>query len=88
MLDIILENNEFEFNGKYYRQKTGVPMGSRASPELCDLRMYEILKEIFSEFQRHENIMLNCKYRDDGFLLYNAQGLDSHWRGFEPPWGK
>ena len=31
-----------------YRQKIGVPMGGAASPELADLRMFEVLENILA----------------------------------------
>lgn len=78
LLDIILNNNEFEFNGKYFVQKTGVPMGCKSSPEICDIRISEILSNIFAQFHGYRNILLNCKYRDDGAILYNGPEEDIH----------
>ena len=72
LLDIVLQNNEFEFNGTLYRQKIGVPMGSPASPSLTDIRMFEIITEIINTFQ-HKNLIIHLSiYRDDGFILFTG----------------
>lgn len=47
LLKILLENNEFEFNGNLYKQILGTSMGAVPSPEICDLRLFDI----------HENII-------------------------------
>ena len=30
IIDVVLENNDFEFNGKHYRQKQGTAIGSKS----------------------------------------------------------
>ena len=72
LLKLILENNEFFFNNKKYRQKIGVPMGGAASAELADIRMFEILKNIVQKFEHREKIIMCSRYRDDGFFYYNG----------------
>ena len=56
LLKIVLENNEFEFNGQIYRQLVGLAMGAKMSPSLSDLRMFEIISEILQQFSHSENI--------------------------------
>lgn len=46
LLKILLENNEFEFNGNLYKQILGAIMGAVPSPEICDLRLFDILENI------------------------------------------
>ena len=41
-------------------------MGSISSPEICDIRAYEVIKGILEE-----NILFLCRFRDDGFILFN-----------------
>ena len=72
LLNIVLKNNEFEFNGKLYRQKIGVPMGSPASPSLTDIRMFEIITELVNTFPYKNKIIHLSIYRDDGFILYSG----------------
>lgn len=71
-LEIILKNNEFTFNSKTYRQRTGVPMGGAASAELADIRMFEILEHILSKYSHRDKIAFCGRYRDDGFILFNG----------------
>ena len=48
-------------------------MGGSASAELADIRMYEILENIFTKFNHRNNIIFCTRYRDDGFLLYKGK---------------
>ena len=70
LLRLVLENNISEFNVKYYKQIIGAVMGEVPSPEICDIRMYEITAEILSQFDKHNNIIFYGRFRDDGFIIY------------------
>ena len=72
LLNIILENNEFEFNGQLYRQKIGLPMGNPANPTLTDIRMFEIITNIINQFPHREQILHLSIYRDDGFIIFSG----------------
>ena len=41
-----LSNNEFTFHGKSYRQIIGASMGAVASPEICDIAIYNHINPI------------------------------------------
>ena len=44
LVRFVLENN---FNKKkYYKQKIGASMGSKCSPEITDIRTFEVIREI------------------------------------------
>lgn len=49
LLLLCLKNSYFTFNGKYYRQKRGLPMGNVLSPLLSDLFMQEYINNKLSE---------------------------------------
>ncbi|XP_069102132.1 uncharacterized protein [Argopecten irradians] len=70
LLKILLENNEFQFGKQYYKQVIGAAMGAVPSPEICDLRMYEILKCIIERYPYRNSILLHYRYRDDGFMVF------------------
>lgn len=57
LLHIILNNNEFTFEGKMYRQILGIPMGGSASGELADLRMYQIFENILRKYKHKKSIL-------------------------------
>lgn len=78
LLRTILENNEFTFNEKTYRQKIGVPMGGSSSAELADIRMFEILESILNKFIHKDKILFCTRYRDDIFMLYNGPEHEIH----------
>ena len=72
LLRILITETEFSYNGRYYRQVVGASMGAIPSPEICDIRMLELLREILPRFRHHDKILLNKKYRDDGLILFHG----------------
>ena len=53
---LILENNEFQFNGNLYKQVIGAPQGGILSPTATDLHLPVILKMILNTFQYRNSI--------------------------------
>ncbi|CAF1924029.1 unnamed protein product [Rotaria magnacalcarata] len=47
LLILALKNSYFQFNGKFYKQKTGLPMCNTLSPTLPDIYMNEYKKNIY-----------------------------------------
>ena len=78
LLRVVLENNVFEFNSKVYKQIIGCAMGSKCSPSVCDIRMYEITTEIVNKFPHRSNILYHGRYRDDGFIIYRGDEIEIH----------
>ena len=72
LLRCVLENNYFEFDGKYYKQIIGCSMGAIPSPEISDMRMYEITRYIESQFQYSNKILFHGRFRDDGFIIFDG----------------
>ncbi|VDI58610.1 Hypothetical predicted protein [Mytilus galloprovincialis] len=50
-------------------------MGNSLSPEITDLRVYEVLNSILRTFQHKQKISSLYRFRDDGFFIYN-EGTD------------
>ena len=48
LLKLILHWNRFSFNGNYYLQTTGVAMGQKCAPELCDIMFHSLDKKLIS----------------------------------------
>ena len=72
LIKTVLQNNFFEFNGKYYKQIIGCAMGSTVSPEVSDIRMYQITQHIMHNFQHVDKVIFHGRYRDDGFIIFNG----------------
>lgn len=72
LIKTALENNYFEFNGKYYKQIIGWAMGSTVSPEVSDIRMYQITQFIMREFEHSDKVIFHGRYRFDGFMIFNG----------------
>ncbi len=72
LLEILLTRTEFEYDGRFFRQTIGASMGAVPSPEICDLRMFNLLKEILADFEYRDQILLHKKYRDDGLIIFDG----------------
>lgn len=78
LLRILITQTEFTYNGRFFRQTVGASMGAIPSPEICDIRMLELLREILPRFPHRHRILLNKKYRDDGLLVFNGTAAEAH----------
>ena len=47
-------------------------MGSKCSPEICDVRAFEVIQEILNTFDNKNKITFFGRYRDDGLLTYSG----------------
>ena len=73
LLQLVLENNYFTFDNKVYKQRLGVAMGAAPSPEICDIRMFEITQDIINNKYQHKNkIKHHVRFRDDGMMVFYA----------------
>ena len=68
-----LSNNEFTFHGKSYRQIIGASMGAVASPEICDIAIYNHINTILENSSIREKILFHKRIRDDGILIVKAK---------------
>ncbi|CAF4179311.1 unnamed protein product [Rotaria sp. Silwood2] len=77
LLDLTLKNSYFQFNGKFYKQKTGLPMGNTLSPILADIYMDEYQKQHLHEVNIPNKIW---RYVDDILIItkMNKPELDQY----------
>ena len=74
LLEVVLTNNHFEFNGKHYHQVSGTAMGTKLVPSYANLSMPK-----FKEKYVYTNPLqpkLWKKFIDDFFLIW-THGMDS-----------
>jgi len=75
----VLFKNFTQFDGLYWQQKAGLPMGSSASPELCNFYMSNVEDEISKNLSDslHE-FPIWLRYIDDIFCIHIGEksGLD------------
>ena len=50
-LDFIMNSTKFNFNGKFYKQKFGTPIGSVYSPILAEIVMEDLEKTVFERLE-------------------------------------
>ena len=75
LIRLCVNNNVFEFNGQYFRQKFGVAMGSPLSPVLAGLYMEYYETELLPTLTVQPALWL--RYVDDVFALWpNDENFD------------
>ncbi|XP_067613386.1 uncharacterized protein [Eurosta solidaginis] len=70
----IRDNRYFSFNNKIYEQRSGMPMGSPASPVIADIVMEDLLQK-FEEDSHHKPRLLT-KYVDDLFAIVKTDAVE------------
>jgi hypothetical protein len=65
LLRVVLGSTVFTFNGRWYKQKSGLPIGSRISGLLATIFMDEIEKRLIPELP----IAVYARYVDDTLIL-------------------
>ena len=68
LLEILLKNNDFEFDGQLYLQIFGTAMGKRFSPHLADLYLIPLDNAIRYGFRLQP--LLYFRFLDDTFLVW------------------
>ncbi len=74
LLSLMVEDFFFTWHGVLYKQRKGLPMGSRLSPILANIFMEEIENTVFRTLIIKPIIYL--RYVDDIFIIYNQNELD------------
>lgn len=86
LLKEVLEQNYFEFNGKFYDQQDRLAMDSPLFGILSDLYLYQIENElIFSDKNKLKDKIVYHRYMDETMKLFNDNGgqLNKRWGIFE-----
>ena len=70
---LVLTNNFFVFNNRYFRQIKGVAMGTIVGPSIANLYIYTLEKKWLTI----QNPLLFSRYIDDLFIiLFSKENLD------------
>ncbi|KAI5692681.1 hypothetical protein M8J77_022402 [Diaphorina citri] len=70
LLTLVLSNNYFQFEDKFYKQKGGLPMGSPLSPVLAEILMQHFENRFI--LNHSEDVGFCVRYVDDGFLIWKS----------------
>ena len=68
LLELTLQNNFFQFNGKFYHQTLGIAMGTPSECTVSDIFIGAFVKKAFSSCQLLPS--LYRQYRDDGLGVW------------------
>jgi len=79
-IDMVLSSTSFVFNGKFYEQIFGSPMGSPLSPIIADI----VMDDLENTCLRNMDFSVRTYYRyvDDIFLIIPSTKLDSLLNSF------
>ena len=69
LLRIVLYRNSFEFNNEFFAQISGVPMGQRSSPSICNLVVHILEKKILN-LSPHIHTLF--RFMDDTLVFFTA----------------
>ena len=69
LLKLVLYRNAFEFNGEFYLQVSGCPIGLRSNPSLCCLVVNELVEKIKN---LDKNVHSFNIFMDDSFLTWTG----------------
>lgn len=73
ILRLQLQNNEFCFGKNVYKQTIGCSMGAVSSPEVSDIRAYQIIENILQKYPFKNQIKSHFRYRDDGLIIFECK---------------
>ena len=68
LLQVVLTNNYFDFNGKHYHQKSGTAMGTKLAPSYANLFMSKFEQD--NVYTYHLQPTLWKRFIDDIFLIW------------------
>ena len=72
LFKLVVSQNYFKFNSKFYEQTNGLAMGSPLSPLLADLFMSNIVKLIMDSELSKKHILFWYRYVDDIFACFKG----------------
>ena len=70
LIEIVLQNNVFEFNGKYYLQKQGTAMGTKMAPAYANIFMRNLEPKL--QAVGKDNILTWKRFIDDIFIVWTG----------------
>ena len=80
LLEVVLVNNIFEFNGELFKQVIGTAMGAKPAPDLANLFMAEIDAEIVRLAENNPKMKLKYfkRFLDDLYFVVNCTTKELH----------
>ncbi|XP_058820994.1 uncharacterized protein LOC131683172 [Topomyia yanbarensis] len=79
----VLEASFFQYDGKFYDQTFGVPMGSPLSPVVANIVMEKLEKDAIEKLkQKNISLVVYRRYVDDCFVVGRANEIETVVRTF------
>ena len=70
LAELVLKNNNFEFNGRHFLQKRGTAIGTRMAPAYANIFMHDLESQLLDLAQVKPYLWL--RYIDDIFMIWTA----------------
>ena len=70
-----LQSGHCQFEGKIYKQKNGLAIGSSLSPIVAEIVLYKLFSDSGAVFS-NDVIKFKIKYVDDGFFILLQDSLE------------
>ena len=71
LAELVLKNNNFEFDGKHFLQKRGTAIGTRMAPAYANLFMHDLESQLLDLAPVKPYLWL--RYIDDVFMIWTAR---------------
>jgi hypothetical protein len=73
LLEVVMENNFFEYDGKFYRQVNGLAMGTSCAPAVANLHLALMEDKLIRPVpEAKEGLIFYVRYIDDIFAVYKG----------------
>ena len=77
LINFCMNNNIFTFNGQYFKQISGAPMGCKLSPIIAEALVSKIFEQAIVSYSSYIKL---CKfYVDDSILIINRSKVDNFY---------
>ena len=71
LINFCMVNTSFSFDGKFYTQKSGAPMGSNLSPIIAEALVSSIFEQAYTSFNQKPKFLRF--FVDDSFIIINKR---------------
>jgi hypothetical protein len=75
ILEMILNQNYFQYNDKFYKPKSAIAMGSPISGIMAEIFLHHLEQRKVILLLEYKNIIYYNRYVDDIFIIYNQSKI-------------
>jgi len=76
LLNVIIEQNYFQYNNQYFKPEKGIAMGSPVSGTLAEIYLRLIEERYIKHWIEDQNIVYYKRYVDDIFIIFDISRIN------------